>query len=54
LPRAAKSGEPLIASTIARAIRSRNRPSAKQAAQGERVYEKAIQKGFTLAATRAV
>jgi hypothetical protein len=35
-----------LASGIARAIRSRNRPSAKQAAQGESVLAEAIKKGF--------
>ncbi len=35
-----------IASGIARAITSRKRPSAKQTAQGESVFEEAIKKGF--------
>jgi hypothetical protein len=35
-----------VASGIARAINSRKRPSAKQAAEGERVLEEARKKGF--------
>jgi hypothetical protein len=37
-----------VASGIARAINSRKRPSAKQAAEGERVLEEARKKGFRL------
>jgi hypothetical protein len=43
-----------IASVIARAIRSRNRPSAKQAAQADSAFEAAIQKGFRPAVLQTI
>jgi hypothetical protein len=43
-----------VASGIARAINSRKRPSAKQAAEGERVLQEARKKGFRAAGIQSV